>query len=320
MDQNRSQENQVVNIEDFEQINLVHEVTGILYKVQPNRKLAIRDNILNPMGYLNIKGEGLNLIVPGLQDAYIVDTTTYSVTLKDKTDDGKYEQDIGLGKDAKLSIKTTFAVGKDPAAISRLVKQKDSYLGAVRKTCEIIMRLSILRYIKQNGMDGHEEVDLSKYYDIGKITLDLIAEAESIRMGTVPADDEITLKIVNEVAKLYVTYGIKLTNINIVDMDLPEEIKRIISENRDAAAARQRQAEQAKIDREIAKNEAIAQRIKYETEYNALKKAGLNQEQIAEIIGRKYLPKDTVAVLNSVNNNDRVSDIVTGVSAAKKMK
>jgi len=292
--------------------------------VKKNEVLAIRDLILNKKGHYHFKGPGWRLVVPVLQEAELIPVKDIkNVPLKNKNHpDGKYRLNGGLGQDIELKVSIVYSSIENSKSLNKLLEQKETYMQATSTICEGILEEKLAQIIaskKRVLLDESKDentlmADLKR--ELVSIDLDEIIE-RYLRTGKV---DIYEAKIADFALKLKKEYGVHLSEIMITDVDLPENIKAIKEKENISAKERQLQELQAETDRKVAEKQAIAKNAEMKERIKILLEQGYSKEEILKMETIKNLPQNSVAVLNQSNDDNKISDIITGTAATKKLR
>ena len=289
------QEQNVQNIQNNNQIKELSEIYLIqnaskkmLQNIGKKRVLVLVDKFFNGEGKITIRRQGWRLKVPGLQDGYIIDLTKYTAVVKNpETQDGRYEQDIGMGDDISLTMKIKFSVKESVRSFSRLIDQRGAYKDSIRSASETIMRLLIQKNYRENQQQRDE---LTNQRKIASKVFDLTEKLEAAKRRL--PQDEIDREIVKELMNLYDTCGINITSIDFTDIDLSKRLKDELVKDISAAKQRTRDEEQSKLEVIMAQNRAkaieIEQKMNLDRIVEKLKEAGFSTEQITAYL-RDYV-------------------------------
>lgn len=298
------QEQNVQNIQNNNQIKELSEIYLIqnaskkmLQNIGKKRVLVLVDKFFNGEGKITIRRQGWRLKVPGLQDGYIIDLTKYTAVVKNpETQDGRYEQDIGMGDDISLTMKIKFSVKESVRSFSRLIDQRGAYKDSIRSASETIMRLLIQKNYRENQQQRDELTNqrkiASKVFDLTGMLKDVAREL---------SQDEIDREIVKELMNLYDTCGINITSIDFTDIDLSKRLKDELVKDISAAKQRERDELQSKLEVKMAENRAKAKKLEQGIDLDriitVMKQQGFTTEQITTYLKMKNMPQNAVVFM-----------------------
>ena len=285
----------------LEELDIVHNVVMICRNLESNERLVTRNILANKEGKVKVKGSGLTFKFPFLKQGYIVDIATHILEVKDPNSaDGKYRHDIGIGGDIKSPSKITVKASEDPKYVAMLIKQRNTYINAIRNTAEQIMRALIRDQYQVN-----EELNKIDINQLRNIQEGLVVNMNDVLNGNTKISEKCSRQILKLSMDLSKNYGITLLGIDFPDIDLPQDIQNMISKS--INESNQRKIDKAKADNDvyIAQQEAKASMLKRETEIEMLKKLkdglGLSDEQFAQYLKLTAIPSNAVAFVGNEN-------------------
>ena len=186
--------------------------------------------------------------------------------------------------------------------MAKLIKQRNTYVNAIRNTAEQIMRALIRDQYQVN-----EELNKIDINQLRNIQEGLVINMNDVIDGNTKISEKCSRQILKLSMDLSKNYGITLLGIDFPDIDLPKEIQDMISKS--INESNQRKIDKAKADNDvyIAKQEAEAAKLKRETEIEMLKQLkeglGLSEEQFAQYLKLTAMPSNAVAVFGNDNAN-----------------
>ena len=228
---------------------------------------------------------------------YIIDLTKYTTVVKNpETQDGRYEQDIGMGDDISLTMKIKFSVKESVRSFSRLIDQRGAYKDSIRSASETIMRLLIQKNYRENQQQRDE---LTNQRKIASKVFDLTGMLKDLARGL--SQDEIDREIVKELMNLYDTCGINITSIDFTDIDLSKRLKDELVKDISAAKQRGRDELQSKLEVKMAENRAKAKKLEQGIDLDriitVMKQQGFTTEQITTYLKMKNMPQNAVVFM-----------------------
>ena len=279
----------------LEKLDILHE-TILLFKDLKDNELLITRNIFT--GKVKIKETGLRWKLPIIKKGFILDKGRYILEVKDpKSEDGRYSQDIGIGKDIKLTLNVRVEASDNPKYAAKLLRQQDTYVYAIRYASERVMRAIIADKYQINEKINNLDINELR----GKIQKTFNLDMSDVINNTAPISQECSKEILKITNDLLVNYGIKLVDVHFPDVDLPKEITDMIDTSLRESNQRQIDKEKADTDVYIAKQEAEAAKSKRQAEIEMLKnlktELGLSEEQVSQYLKWKAMPANAVAVL-----------------------
>ncbi len=287
--------------ERLRDLDLIGRTSLVLGDTGPINKLVIRRKLFNKKGEVYLKGYGWVTRMPGFTEGYLLDTQSHTVdVINDKSEDGKYSLDIGIGGDIKVPLKVTVRASEDKDDVEMLMKNQETYRDAIRNTAEQIMGI-IIRDQCKIDQSNITEGNINKIRQMNPF--DMLAMSS----GNTNISPEKVRQVLKLTTKLLKNYGIIFEGISFPKIDMPKEIDDILSKG--LTAANQRQIDKAKADNDvyIAKQEAEAVRISRKAEIEMLKimkeGLGLSEEQVAQILRWKAIPSNAVAIIGNEKGN-----------------
>ncbi len=309
--QNNQNNNQ---IKELSEIYLIQNASKkIVQNVGKKRVLVLVDKFFNGEGKITIRRQGWRLKAPGLQDGYIIDLTKYTAVIKNpEQQDGRYEQDIGMGDDISLTMKIKFSVTENVRSLSHLIDQRDAYKDTLRSSSETIMRLLIQKNYRENQEQRDE---LTNQRKIASKVFDLTG-LKTAALNGVPLD-EIDREIVKEIINLYDTCGIDITSIDFTDIDLSKRLKDELVKDIARTKEIERQKKEAAAAIEIAKNKAQAkkeeQMIDLDRVITQMKNAGFTSQQITEYLKMINMPQNAVVFMGGEQQSQMPGFVAAGM-------
>lgn len=285
----------------LEKLDILHETILLFKNLKDNQRLITR-NIFT--GKVKIKETGFRWKFPIIKKGFILDKGRYILEIKDpKSEDGRYSQDIGIGKDIKLTLNVRVEASDNPKHAAKLLRQQDTYIYAIRYASERIMRAIIADKYQIN--EELNKLDINNLR--GKIQKTFNLDMNDVINKTAPISQECSKEILKITTDLLINYGIKLVDVHFPDVDLPKEITDMIDTSLRESNQRKIEKEKADNDVYLAKQEAEAARIRRQAEIDMLKNMkeglGLSEEQVSQYLKWKAMPSNAVAVLGNDNAN-----------------
>ena len=304
--QNNANDNEVVkneaDIKLLNDIDIIHRTTFLVGTIYPDEILVTRNIFGQNTKKVTVKGPGFHGKAPLIKEAYIIDTNDIIVEVNDtKSEDGRYNQSIGIGEDIKISLRITLKASDEPRYAAKLVKQQNSYKAAIRKASERIMRLLINEKLLVKDL-AQEDV------------LDVLSNVTSRGLGMDPERDLSTpnlsdnyQEILEISTKLLTDYGLILMDVTFTDIDISQNLKNKISERISQQNEFKMQRQKAETDVYVAEQNAEATRKARTTEIEMLLKMKedlkLTDAQMTDILKWGKLPQNAIAVVGRENSN-----------------
>lgn len=286
------------------EMQLVQQIKEKLPKVPYEKNLVLVNNLTTGV---KIKSPGYRFRMPLLKSGYLVSIGTFDVkVMNPETQNGRYEQSVGIGDDISLSMKIRFRVGQTSTCMQKFLRQQESWKNAVKTSTERIMR----SVIEQNKSMIQELCKESRYSEIKLPDINVVEFANNLNT---PGMSELGRIIALEGLRLRNEYGIELLNVGFVDIDVSDRIKqatvaeieaekqRKIKEQ-DAYTQRKIELENSKNQLLVAENKAKATATELNTKIAVLRKHGFTMTEISEFLGLTSLPENANVIYGMKDN------------------
>ena len=264
--------------------------------VKDTEIMLTRDNIINPGTKIQKKEEGFRLYSPLFQTVYIVNNSEFDINVRNiNSPDGLYSLDIGMGDDITVPLRIKAQVDVDSIkSLRNLIKAHETYKQNLRAAAEKMMKIIVSKYYQKDSHATENILnELKKPFKI-----------EDLKHKR----DPYFLDIVDIATDIHRGKGILIKEIDMADADASERVKQIEVENKKAENERRRRELESEVNLEIAKNEAMAEKIRMRKQVEALYAAGFTKEEIAQYYLLQQLPQNAII---STGNNSNITDFMT---------